>query len=209
MAERGVTGVRADRRGLGPVGWAVAGVVIIALVVAGAAGVHWWQERSPGGAVVGESLGQFPEIDTSALTPQQAQVVAVLEREFDDPGDGPKYADGITEPWCADFVSWVMREAGTPLSNPHSGAWRIPGVYTLQEYYESAGRFVPFGAGYQPRTGDVLLYGDNSPFTQHTNIVLSAENGVLTTIGGNEFGTVRIHRFTVAEVPGVVGYGRI
>ncbi|NEW40232.1 CHAP domain-containing protein [Nocardia cyriacigeorgica] len=209
MAERGVTGVRTRRRGLGPVGWVVVGAVIIALVVASLAGVRWWQERSPGGAVVGESLGRFPEIDTSALTPQQAQVVAVLEREFSDPGDGPKYADGITEPWCADFVSWVMREAGAPLSNPHSGSWRIPGVYTLQEYYESAGRFVPIDAEYQPRAGDVLLYSDSSPFTQHTNIVLSSENGVVTTIGGNEFGTVRIHRFTLAEVPGVVGYGRI
>lgn len=211
MAERGAASrtMRADRRGVGPGGWLIAGLLIIAVVVAGVVGVRWWQERSTYPAVVGESLRQFPDIDTAALDSEQAAVVAVLEREFADPGDGPKYAEGVTEPWCADFVSWVMREAGLPLSNPNSGSWRIPGVYTLQEYYESAGRFVPIDAGYQPRTGDVLLYSDNSPFTQHTNIVLSADNGTVTTIGGNEFGTVRIHRFALGEVPGVVGFGRI
>lgn len=211
MAERGgaSTTMRTDRRGAGPGGWLIAGVLIVAVVVAGVVGVRWWQERDGYPAVVGESPRQFPAIDTAALSSEQAAVVAVLEREFADPGDGPKYAEGVTEPWCADFVSWVMREAGLPLSNPNSGSWRIPGVFTLQEYYESAGRFAPVGAGYQPRTADVLLYSDSSPFTQHTNIVLSAENGVVTTIGGNEFGTVRIHRFTLAEVAGVVGFGRI
>ncbi len=211
MSERGgaSTTMRTDRRGAGPGGWLIAGVLVVAVVVAGVVGVRWWQERDGYPAVVGESPRQFPAIDTAALSSEQAAVVAVLEREFADPGDGPKYAEGVTEPWCADFVSWVMREAGLPLSNPNSGSWRIPGVYTLQEYYESAGRFTPVDAGYQPRTADVLLYSDSSPFTQHTNIVLSAENGVVTTIGGNEFGTVRIHRFTLAEVAGVVGFGRI
>ncbi|BDT88924.1 hypothetical protein FMUAM8_46880 [Nocardia cyriacigeorgica] len=211
MAERGTASetMRAGRRGAGPGGWLIAGLLIIAVIVAGALGVRWWQERGAYPAVAGESLRQFPDIDTAALSSEQAAIVAVLEREFADPGEGTKYAEGVTEPWCADFVSWVMREAGLPLSNPNSGSWRIPGVYTLQEYYESTGRFVPIDAGYQPRTGDVLLYSDTSPFTQHTNIVLSAGNGTVTTIGGNEFDTVRIHRFTLAEVPGIVGFGRI
>jgi hypothetical protein len=34
-----------------------------------------------------------------------------------------------------------MRQAGTSLNKPNSGSWRIPGVYTLQEYYQSVGRF--------------------------------------------------------------------
>ncbi|WP_280233277.1 CHAP domain-containing protein [Nocardia cyriacigeorgica] len=198
--------MRTDRRGLG---WVIIGSVVVLAIVAGVAGVWWWQERGPGPAVVGERITEFPEIDTTALDPGQAAVVAVLRQEFADPGDGPKYAEGVTEPWCADFVSWVMREAGLPLANPNSGSWRIPGVYTLQEYYQGAGRFVPFEAGYLPRTGDVLLYSDGSPFTQHTNIVLTTDDGVVTTIGGNEFGAVSMHRFAVAEVPGVVGYGRI
>ncbi|WP_431956682.1 CHAP domain-containing protein [Nocardia lijiangensis] len=184
-------------------------LLALGLVVAAvAAGVLWWRTSSDHPAVVGESPTAFPAIDRSALDPAQARLVEVLEREFADPGGGPKYAEGLVEPWCADFVSWAMREAGRPLSNPNSGSWRIPGVYTLQEYYAGADRFVPAESGYRPRTGDVLLYGQESQFTQHTNIVLTAANGEVTTIGGNEFGEVRLHRFRVAEVTDVVGYGR-
>jgi hypothetical protein len=103
----------------------------------------------------------------------------------------------------------VLREAGVALANPNSGSWRIPGVYTLQEYYESVGRFVPIGSDYRPRTGDVLLYRESSPFGQHTNIVLRADGGQVTTIGGNEYGGIRIHRFTLDDVTGVVGLGRL
>ncbi|MEU4342183.1 CHAP domain-containing protein [Nocardia sp. NPDC023852] len=189
--------------------WIVLGLVLFALVASGIAGVRWWEDRSNGQAIVGERRTEFPALDRAALDPKQARIVAVAEREFGSPGAGTKYAEGIDEAWCADFVSWVLREAGTPLVNPHSGSWRIPGVYTLQEYYEGADRFAPIGSGYHPRTGDVLLYRQSSPFGQHTNIVLRADGGEVTTIGGNEFGDVRIHRFTLADVPGVVGFGRL
>ncbi|MEV6134747.1 CHAP domain-containing protein [Nocardia sp. NPDC051990] len=188
--------------------WPLLGLVVVALVVVGVVGVRWWQDRAQP-AIAGDRLTAFPAIDRSGLDHTQGRIVAVLEREFEAPGDGPKYAEGADEPWCADFVSWVLREAGTPLANPNSGSWRIPGVYTLQEYYQGAGRFASVGSGYQPRTGDVLLYTERSPFGQHTNIVLTAANGTVTTMGGNEFGEVAIHRFALAEIPGVVGYGRL
>ncbi|MGV9612909.1 CHAP domain-containing protein [Nocardia xishanensis] len=181
------------------------GLVVVAAVAAGAL---WLRTSSGHPAVIGESPTAFPDIDRSTLEPAQARLVEVLEREFAAQGGGPKYAEGLVEPWCADFVSWTMREAGHPLSNPNSGSWRIPGVYTLQEYYEGSDRFAPAGSGYRPRTGDVLLYGPESQFSQHTNIVLEAANGEVTTIGGNEFGEVRIHRFHMADVKDVVGYGR-
>ncbi|MET7771168.1 CHAP domain-containing protein [Nocardia sp. NPDC005366] len=202
MSERDSTTTRA---GL----WITLGALVVVLAAGAALGVRWWHVHTPRHAIVGESPAEFPVIDRSVLDPAQSRLVAVAEREFENPGDGTKYSEGVREPWCADFVSWVMREADSALRNPHSGSWRIPGVYTLQEYYQDAGRFTPFTDGYRPRTGDVLLYGDASPFTQHTNIVLAAENGVVTTIGGNEYGEVRIHRFALAGVPGVVGFGRL
>ncbi|WP_040798123.1 CHAP domain-containing protein [Nocardia higoensis] len=195
--------VSANRTGL----WLGAGVLVVVLAVAAVLGVRWWSDRADG-ALAGQRLTSFPAVDRSALDADQRALVAVLERQFDDPGSGPDYAEGVVEAWCADFVSWVMREAGRPLSNPNSGSWRIPGVYTLQEYYQSVDRFVPIEAADQPRTGDVLLYGPDSSFGHHTNIVLAADNGTVTTIGGNEFGRVSIHRFRLAEVPDVVGYGR-
>ncbi|WP_433711520.1 CHAP domain-containing protein [Nocardia sp. CA-084685] len=188
--------------------WPVFGLVVVALVAVGVVGVRWWQDRAQP-AIAGDRLTAFPAIDRSALDLAQGRIVAVLEREFEAPGDGPKYAEGADEPWCADFVSWVLREAGAPLANPNSGSWRIPGVYTLQEYYQGVDRFAPIGSEYQPRTGDVLLYAEGSPFSQHTNFVLTAANGTVTTMGGNEFGEVAIHRFAPAQVPGVVGFGRL
>ncbi|MFI6170053.1 CHAP domain-containing protein [Nocardia sp. NPDC051052] len=188
--------------------WLAVGLVVVALTVAGVLGVRWWQDHSNPAAIIGQRGTEFPAVDRSTLDPAQAKVVAVTAREFNSPGAGTKYAEGASEPWCADFVSWVMRESGVPLANPNSGSWRIPGVYTLQEYYASTGRFAPLGS-YQPRTGDVLMYDSTSPFGQHTNIVLKSGAGVVTTIGGNEFGEVSIHTFALAEAPGIVGFGTL
>lgn len=187
----------------------IAFLAVIGLAVVGVTGAHWWQQRVSDEAIVGERLREFPAIDTVALEPLQARIVDVTATEYAAPGAGVKYAEGVVESWCADFVSWVMREAGAPLSNPNSGSWRIPGVYTLQEYYESTGRFEAVGTGYRPRTGDVVLYHPDSPFGQHTNIVLLADGDLITTIGGNENDAVRIHRFAMSEVPAIVGFGRL
>ncbi|WP_280360735.1 CHAP domain-containing protein [Nocardia wallacei] len=187
--------------------WLVAGVVFVLAVVA-AGGAVWWQQSSSPRPIAGERLTDFPDIDSSGLNPGRARIVAVARAEYAHPGGGRKYAEGVEEAWCADFVSWVLREAGMPLANPNSGSWRIPGVYTLQEYYESEQRFAPADSGYLPRTGDVVLYDGSSPFGQHTNIVLAADATTLTTIGGNEQGDIRIHHYVRAEVPGMVGFGR-
>ena len=120
-------------------GIALAVVVVVlggATVVAVQAGAvnfvtTWWNNRDR----------DFPDLDTTAMTPTQQQIVEVTRAEFEVDPDGTKFSEGVEENWCADFVSWVMRESGVPFSNPHSGHWRIPGVYTLTEYYQAEGRF--------------------------------------------------------------------
>jgi hypothetical protein len=62
------------------------------------------------------------------------------------------FSEGTAEPWCADFVSWVMHQAGFSLDNPNSGSWRIPDVYTMQEYYGSVSRLTPPTARPGPAT---------------------------------------------------------
>ncbi len=164
-----------------------------------------------GDGIVGDRLTEFPAVDRSALTSAQARIVDAAAAEFAAPRSGPGYSEGATEPWCANFVSWVFRAAGMPLVNPNSGSWRIPGVYTLQEYFQSQGRFVPYRPDYRPDTGEVILYGPDSRFGQHTNIVLVSEGGVLTTIGGNEDDEVHIERWNPAVTAdiAIVGYGRL
>ncbi|MFE3193506.1 CHAP domain-containing protein [Nocardia sp. NPDC059240] len=206
---------RRRRRGL--ISVAVALVVVSALAAGGVLGVRWWQhgrhEESFGPRVLdGRLLHDFPDVDTAALSPEQTRVADVLRAQFEEQSGRDKYSEGIAEPWCADFVSWVMRTAGQPLSNPNSGSWRIPGVYTLEEYYRGQHRFEEANNGYLPRVGDVVMYADSSVFHQHTNIVIAVDSDTITTVGGNEAGEsggVAIHKFRPSGTSGLVGFGRL
>lgn len=148
----------------------------------------------------------FPAVDRAALSDAQLRVVDVLRAQYDAQRPGPSYSEGADEPWCANFVSWVMREAGVALANPNSGWWRIPGVYTLQEYYEAAGRFAP--PGYVPAPGDVVLYGPESSLGLHANVVVAVDGATLVTVGGNEAGGIRVGRYDASQ-GGLLGFGRL
>ncbi|WP_037202990.1 MULTISPECIES: CHAP domain-containing protein [Rhodococcus] len=185
-----------------------AGVIlgaVVAVMVVVAGGVLW---LAPDRYLPWDTA-EFPAVDTSALSPQQARIVGLLEAEHDRQRPGTFYAEGVEEPWCADFVSWIMREAGLPLANPNSGHWRIPGVYTLQEYYESQSRFEEVGGGYRPTVGDVVLYDNSSWVGQHTNVVVAVDGDTATTVGGNEFGRIRVHTVDWTSDSAVVGFGRL
>ncbi len=177
----------------------LAGTTLL-LIAAVAIGVTIWKTKTPPSA-------SFPAIDTSQLTPAQQKIVLILKQEFDTQPGGTKYSQGVTEPWCADFASWVYKEANVPFKNPNSGSWRIPGVYTLQEYLQSVGKVRLANSGYTPKVGDLMLYDNPSPFGQHTNIVLKNDNGVITTIGGNEPGGIRVFVHTDPDNAGFIGYG--
>lgn len=178
---------------------------MIAVLVLVVGAVLWW---APARYLPWDTAA-FPDVDTSALTPTQAKVVDLLENEHREQRPGTFYSQGAEEPWCANFVSWVMREAGEPFSNPHSGSWRIPGVYTLQEYYESQGRFEPIGNGYRPKTGDTVLYDNEFRIGQHTNFVVAVDGDTATTVGGNELGKIRVHDLDWLSDGAVVGFGRL
>ena len=154
-----------------------------------------WVERS------------FPDVTADHLSPLQESVIGVLRAEYDANPAGTKYSEGHREPWCADFVSWVLRKAGSPLSNPNSGSWRIPGVYTLTEYFQSHNRFHSAQSGYVPKPGDVVIYSPKWRFGQHTNFAVAINGGTLTTVGGNEGG---VNRGTVEmDDPAIVGFGAL
>ncbi|MEE2034774.1 CHAP domain-containing protein [Rhodococcus chondri] len=180
----------------------VAAVSVVAVLALGV----WWLAPN---RYLPWDTAPFPDIDAAVLSPQQVTVVELLAREHAQQRPGTFYAEGVEEEWCADFVSWIMREAGAPLSNPHSGHWRIPGVYTLQEYYEQDGRFEPVGSGYRPDVGDVVLYENTAGFGQHTNIVADVDGDTVTTVGGNEFRKIRVHTLDWAGDSAIVGFGRL
>ena len=157
-------------------------------------------DRSPG-----ESA--FPDIDTANLSPTRQKIISLAKTEFKAQSAGTKFSQGAEEAWCANFVSWIMYQAGAPLKNPHTGGWRIPGTFTLREYYEAADRFKSANSGYQPLPGDVAIYRNSPVFGDHTNIVLKNDNGVLTTVGGNEANRIRVFVNRDKQYDGLLGYG--
>ena len=157
-------------------------------------------DRSPG-----ESA--FPDIDTANLSPTRQKIISLAKTEFKAQSAGAKFSQGAEEAWCANFVSWIMHQAGAPLKNPHTGGWRIPGTFILREYYEATGRFKSANSGYQPLPGDVAIYRNSPVFGDHTNIVLKNDNGALTTVGGNEANRIRVFINHDKRYDGLLGYG--
>lgn len=151
----------------------------------------------------------FPDVDITALSATQQKIVTISKQEFEAQSPGVKFSEGASEAWCANFVSWVMKEAGAPLENPHTGQWRIPGTFTLQEYYEKIGRFRSVGSDYVPQIGDVAMYRGSPVFGDHANIVLKNDNGVLTTVGGNESNRIRVYENRQRQYDGLLGYGMV
>ena len=157
-------------------------------------------DRSPGEAA-------FPDIDTASLSPTRQKIISLAKTEFKTQSAGAKFSQGAKEAWCANFVSYIMNQAGAPLKNSHTGGWRIPGTFTLREYYEATGRFKSDNSDYQPLPGDAAIYRNSPVFGDHTNIVLKNDNGALTTVGGNEANRIRVFVNNDKQYDGLLGYG--
>lgn len=159
---------------------------------------------------------QYPQIDTTKLSQTQKKIIDITRAEYNKKPisfdqNVLTYTQGNSEPWCADFATWVLYKAGVPISNPNSRSWRIPGVLTLQSYYQAQQRYKEVNT-YTPKPGDIAIYigertldGRNR---QHTNIVLKVEEDIMTTIGGNERGRMRVSTQShKSNDNGLVGFG--
>lgn len=155
-----------------------------------------------------EELG-FPEfMSNSELSYDVKNLLSLAKNEYENPKSGEFYADGVREPWCADLVSFLFKEAGHPFKNPHTGYWRIPGVYTLKEYLRSIDAWHP-EPEYRPQPGDIVIY-DGGLFGTHTNLVIAVEENYIVTMGGNEGGRIRLDKIDWTDKKyGVSGFGRI
>lgn len=92
-----------------------------------------------------------------------------------------KYTDGTLEYWCADFVSWVYKQAGKPFTGGASGGWRIASVSAVRAWFEKNGTYTENGSNVTPKPGDIYTTTGDS----HIGIVEKVENGKIYTISGN------------------------
>lgn len=182
------------------------------------------QDQNTANTSVGTSLDQCLSSEESSssqeLTEVGKKVVAVAERELqlkpvEYDSNVLKYSSGNREPWCADFVSWVYKEAGVPFSGGASGGWRIAAVLNLQKFFQNTPGYEYFEVGQKPpQPGDVAFYiGSQTPdggSTRHVNIVTEVNDNVMMTIGGNESDTVKKSTRKIEKGSmSLVGFGRM
>jgi hypothetical protein len=102
-------------------------------------------------------------------------------------------------PWCAYFVSWAARQAGTPLGDQGQGFGRVDDVWA---WGERTGRATP-AASAHPQPGDLIVWDE------HIGIVESVgADGSINTVEGNS--SDRVSKRTYGpDGGGAIGYVRL
>jgi hypothetical protein len=153
---------------------------------------------APTGLASGASAGQ--------------RMVALAETEIGQteqpPGsnDSPRIAEYRTAtagsgigPWCNYFVSWLAKQAGSPLGEQGQGFGAVSATW---DWAQRTGRALP--AGSTPQPGDLIVWGG-----RHIGIVESVlPDGRIQTIEGNSSNAVsrRVHG---PDGDGATGYVRV
>jgi cell wall-associated NlpC family hydrolase len=117
-------------------------------------------------------------------------------REYRTAVTGPGENPDAAEAWCADFASWVWKQAGTPFGPDGAGEdWTVAMVRKAKEM----GSWKEHGS-YEPKPGDLVLIdwkrGDD---VDHVAVVEKVEGGKVYTIGGNESASVKAASYDLGD----------
>jgi hypothetical protein len=126
------------------------------------------------------------------------------------------YTDHNPEFWCADFVSWVYKQAGTPFTGGASGGWRIPAAVGIANWMKAHGVWFDNESGSgDPKPGDAIYFshshsGATGGANDHIGIIEKVDGDTLTTIEGNSGNAVNRNTYpgyrSNAEI---IGWGRM
>jgi hypothetical protein len=108
------------------------------------------------------------------------------------------------EAWCADFASWVTREAGVPIGRNGRGEDYVSYV---RDWAKDAGKYFGNGNG-TPQPGDLVVFdwGDGGKL-DHIGVVESVDGGNITTFEGNASDSVARRTYSLSDSD-VVGFVR-
>jgi hypothetical protein len=147
------------------------------------------------------SGGPATNVSSEGLSQTRQSVVCLAEQQLDiwkskpgypTPGYSETgylgYTDGAVEEWCADFASWIYKQAGYPFTGGTSGGWRLPGVSGIQALGEQNTTFQwhPESSNYTPKPGDLAIHSSPGDTDFHVNIYISTTAGNSTYIGGDQ-----------------------
>ncbi len=128
-------------------------------------------------------VGPVAEGDGAALRQRILELaqaeVGTVEATGSNDGDVLKYPNYFgrgSEPYCADFVSWVLTKAGKPLDFAY--------VPSLREHLEETGQWKGRS---DPQPGDVVIFNfDGEGDGDHVGIVKAVNpDGTVVTVEGN------------------------
>lgn len=147
----------------------------------------------------------------------RARIVQIAREEFakgvkedagkdtDKAGNIVKYRGAVTgpgeqadaaEPWCADFASWVLKQAGVPFGKDGRGE-----DYTVAmiDWAKGQNRYHERGS-YEPKPGDLVMFDwGGGQDVDHVAIVEKVENGRVFTIGGNESNSLKAQSYPIGD----------
>lgn len=152
-----------------------------------------------GGAAMAIANSGVAHADTAPEPHLPNPIVNFVEQQYQAPKPGTYYSEGVSQAWCANFVSYALREAGAPLGGING--WRNPAVVGLQKTFADKG--ILENRNYVPKPGDVVLYGGD-----HTNIVVEVHGDEIVTVGGNEDRGGISRRVISRNAGKITGYGR-
>lgn len=155
-----------------------------------------------GGSSAGGACGGVSSSDVVRIAASQIGRKEVPDGCNCGPEIQPYLGSSAGEKWCADFVSWVYREAGRPFTGGVDGGWRLPGVEGLRTWLEQNGVFEARGLG-APQPGDVIIYGGG----EHTGIVDHVDGDRVHTIEGNSSDQVIRRDYALSDTY-ITGWGR-
>jgi hypothetical protein len=133
-----------------------------------------------GGAsgIVAAAAGEVGQAEQPPGSNDSPRIAMYRKATAGAPGPGP---------WCAYFVSWAARQAGTPVGPNGNGSGSVDALYA---WAQQTGRAQP--ASYTPKPGDLIVWDE------HIGIVENVlPNGSIQTIEGNS--SDRVSRRTHAR----------
>jgi len=157
---------------------------------------------------------------------QRIRIVQTAESQLGNVEYNPQvmqYTEGNAESWCADFVSWVFKQAGYAFyANPAPGrsSWRIPlvnaeiaGYPNLRSYFIKNGVYKTKESKYIPGPGDVVIFSRQG--RSHTGIVVRVdqpanknEKWIYTIEGNTDTNDVARRSYPISDGT-IDGYGTI
>lgn len=133
--------------------------------------------------------------------------LALKISETSSPVNYLKYTDSKAEPWCADFMSWVFKEANKPFTGGASGGWRIAMASGMRDWFKANGIWVDNTAANRssnpPKPGDVFYFN-----SEHLSMMVSGTGNSIKIVGGNQSNAVTSYNIDLTN-PDIAGWGRM